>query len=129
LIIASQTVSWGAALLAAAVVGGVLVLLMSLKVTRLEANEIIVGLGFNIAVAGLVRFFLKSAYGNSGTLSLPDVARLPRIDIPFVADIPVLGAVFSGHDPLTWAAWLMVPVTAWFLARTRAGLRLRAAGA
>ena len=37
--------------------------------------------------------------------------------------------MLSGHDPLTWAAWLMVPLTAWFLARTRAGLRLRAAGA
>ncbi|BCH29297.1 ABC transporter permease [Mesorhizobium sp. L-8-10] len=129
LIVASQTGSWGAALLAAAVVGAILGLLMSLTVTRLEANEIIVGLGFNIAVAGLVRFFLKSAYGSSGTLSLPDVARLPRIDIPLVADIPLLGAAFSGHDPLTWAAWLMVPVTAWFLARTRAGLRLRATGA
>lgn len=129
LIIASQTGSWAVALLAASLVGGVLGLLMSLTVTRLEANEIIVGLGFNIAVAGLVRFFLKSAYGNSGTLNLPDVARLPRIDIPYISDVPILGAVLSGHDPLTWAAWLMVPLTAWFLARTRAGMRLRAAGA
>lgn len=129
LIVASQTGSWSAALLVAAAAGGILGLLMSLTVTRLEANEIIVGLGFNIAVAGLVRFFLKSAYGSSGTLSLPDVARLPRFEIPVIADIPVLGAIFSGHDPLTWAAWLMVPLTAWFLARTRAGLRLRATGA
>jgi general nucleoside transport system permease protein len=129
LMVASQTGSWPAALLAAAFAGGFLGLLMSLTVTRLEANEIIVGLGFNIAVAGLVRFFLKSWYGTSGTLSLPDVAMLPRIHIPVVADIPVLGAILSDHDPLTWAAWLLVPVTAWFLARTRLGLRLRAAGA
>lgn len=129
LIVASMTGSWPVALIAAAVAGGFVGLLMSLSVTRLKANEIIVGLGFLIAVAGLVRFFLKSAYGSSGTLSLPDVARLPRIHIPVVADIPVLGAIFSGHDPLTWAAWVMVPVTVWFLARTRLGLRLRAAGA
>lgn len=128
LIVASLAGSWVAALLVAAVVGGLLGLVMSVAVTRLEANEIIVGLGFNIAVAGLVRFFLKSAYGSSGTLSLPDVARLPRLDIPVIADIPIIGAALSGHDPLTWAAWLMVPLTAWFLARTRAGLRLRAAG-
>lgn len=129
LIVAAATGSWSAALLAAFVVGGVLGLLMSLTVTRLDANEIIVGLGFNIAVAGLVRFFLKTAYGSSGTLNLPDVARLPRFDIPVVQDIPVLGAIFSGHDPLTWAAWLLVPLTAWMLKRTRLGLRLRAAGA
>ncbi len=129
LMVASQTGSWPAALVAAALVGGLLGLLMSLTVTRLQANEIIVGLGFNIAVAGLVRFFLKSWYGTSGTLSLPDVAMLPRIHIPVVADIPILGAILSDHDPLTWAAWLLVPVTAWFLASTRLGLRLRAAGA
>lgn len=129
LILASQTGSWGAALLGAALVGAALGLVMSLCVTRLRADEIVVGLGFNILVAGLVRFFLKTAYGSSGTLSLPDVARLPRIDIPVIADIPYLGAILSGHDPLTWAAWLMVPVTIWFLRSTRLGLRLRAAGA
>ncbi len=129
LILASQTGSWGIALLGAAGVGAILGLIMSICVTRLSANEIVVGLGFNILVAGLVRFFLKEAYGNAGTLSLPDVARLPRIDIPVIADIPFVGAIFSGHDPLTWAAWLMVPVTIWFLRNTRMGLRLRAAGA
>ncbi len=129
LIVASSTGSWFAALVAAALIGAILGLLMSLIVTRFDANEIIVGLGFNIAVAGLVRFFLKTVYGSSGTLNLPDVARLPRIDIPVIQDIPILGALFSGHDPLTWAAWLMVPLTAWALRRTRLGLRLRAAGA
>jgi len=129
LIVAAGTGSWFAALVAAAIVGGVLGLLMSLTVTRLDANEIIVGLGFNIAVAGLVRFFLKTTYGSSGTLNLPDVARLPRLDIPVIQDIPVLGALLSGHDPLTWAAWLLVPLTVWVLKRTRLGLRLRAAGA
>jgi ABC-type uncharacterized transport system permease subunit len=129
LIVAAGTGSWAAALLAAALAGAVLALAMSLVITRLDANEIIVGLGFNIAIAGLVRFFLKSAYGSSGTLNLPDVARLPPLDIPLIADIPFVGAVLSGHDPLTWAAWFSVPVTAWVLARTRIGLRLRAAGA
>jgi len=129
LIVAAGTGSWTVALLTAALAGAVLALAMSVVITRLDANEIIVGLGFNIAIAGLVRFFLKSAYGSSGTLNLPDVARLPRFDIPLIADIPLVGAVLSGHDPLTWAAWLSVPVTAWMLARTRIGLRLRAAGA
>lgn len=129
LMLASLTGQWVIALAGAAMVGGILGLVMSLAITRLEANEIIVGLGFNIAVAGFVRFFLKAEYGSSGTLALPDVARLPQIDIPVIADIPILGAILSGHDPLTWAAWLMVPATAWFLKRTKAGLRLRAAGA
>ena len=129
IILAAGHGSWAVALLGAGLAGASLGLLMSLTITRLDANEIIVGLGFNIVAAGLVRFFLKSAYDTSGTLSLPDVTRLPRWDIPVIADIPVLGAIFSGHDILTWLAWTLVPLTVWFLARTRAGLRLRAAGA
>jgi general nucleoside transport system permease protein len=118
-----------AALVASALVGALIGLAMALVVTRLRANEIIVGLGFSVAVAGLLRFILKSAYGVSGTFNPPGVAMLPRIDIPFVSDIPVLGAVLSGQDGLTWFAWAMVPATAFFLHRTRAGLRLRATGA
>jgi general nucleoside transport system permease protein len=117
------------ALAAAALVGALIGLAMSLVVTRLQANEIIVGLGFSVAVAGLVRFILKSAYGASGTFNPPGVAMLPRIDIPFLSDIPILGAIVSGQDGLTWFAWAMVPATAFFLHRTRAGLRLRATGA
>jgi len=127
-IISADTGSVVLALLAALVAGGIVGLAMSLVVTRLAANEIIVGLGFSVAVAGLVRFLLKSVYGVSGTFNPPGVVMLPRIEIPFVADVPILGAILSGQDPLTWFAWAMVPVTAFVLARTRLGLRLRAAG-
>jgi simple sugar transport system permease protein len=127
--VSAATGSVVAAIAAAALAGALIGLAMGLVVTRLRANEIIVGLGFSVAVAGLVRFLLKSAYGASGTYSPPGVAMLPRFDIPFVADVPILGALVSGHDALTWFAWAMVPATAFFLRRTRAGLRLRATGA
>jgi simple sugar transport system permease protein len=127
--VSAATGSVMAALAAAALVGAFIGLAMSLVVTRLQANEIIVGLGFSVAVAGLVRFVLKSAYGVSGTFNPPGVVMLPRISIPFLSDIPVLGAILSGQDCLTWFAWAIVPVTAFFLRQTRAGLRLRATGA
>lgn len=128
-IVAANHGNWALAVLSAGLAGACVAFLMTLTITRLDANEIIVGLGFNILIAGLVRFFLKSVYATSGTLSLPDISRIPRIDIPVVADIPILGAILSGHDLLTWVAWALVPLTAWFLRRTRPGLRLRAAGA
>jgi len=65
----------------------------------------------------------------SGTYSPPDVAMLPRIDIPFLDSVPVLGALLSNQDPLTWLAWALVPLAALALAHTRWGLRLRATGA
>jgi simple sugar transport system permease protein len=76
-----------------------------------------------------VRFLLKSVYGVSGTYNPAGVVMLPQINIPGVQSIPVIGALVSGLDPLTWVAWALVPATAWFLVKTRAGLRLRATGA
>ena len=37
--------------------------------------------------------------------------------LPVVGEIPVLGAIVSGLDPLTWLAWILVPVTAFALHR------------
>ncbi len=116
------------ALIAAALIGAVVGLAMSLVVTRLRANEIIVGLGFTVAVAGFVRYLLKTLYGVAGTYNPPGVKLLPRFDIPWLDGVPVVGAL-SHLDALTWAAWALVPLTAFALRRTRWGLRLRATGA
>jgi ABC-type uncharacterized transport system permease subunit len=128
-IVSAKTGSSALATFAALGIGAVVGLAMSLVVTRLSANEVIVGLGFTVATAGFVRFFLKSIYGVSGTYNPPGVAMLPRLDIPFLDSLPVLGAIVSGQDPLTWLAWALVPATAFVLQQTRWGLRLRATGA
>ena len=77
------------------------------------------GFGFNVAIAGLVRFILKSAYGVSGTFNPPGVVMLPRFDLPFVADVPLLGASLAGQDALTWFAWASVPMIAFILSIAR----------
>jgi general nucleoside transport system permease protein len=111
--------------LAGAVAGG----LMSTVITRLRGNEIIVGLGFNIVIAGLIGYVLRTVLGGSGSLQVAGLVPLPKIDLPPVSGIPVLGAVVSGKDPLFWFAILLVPLTAVALRYTRWGLRLRATGA
>ena len=119
---------WAVGLLAAAVAGLISAAPLSILVTRFGANEIVAGLGLNVLIAGLIGYLLSDVYGVSGTLRLMPVPTLPRIDLPFIADIPVLGAILSGKDVLTWAAWILVPLTALLLTRTRIGLRLRACG-
>ena len=126
--VSSSTGSALLATLAAAAVGAAVGYAMSLVVTRLSANEIIVGLGFTVAIAGLVRYLLKTLYGAAGTYNPPGVVMLPRLDIPVLDGVPVIGALLSRQDPLTWLSWLMVPAPAFALARTRWGLRLRATG-
>jgi simple sugar transport system permease protein len=103
--------------------------LMSLLITRLKGNEIIVGLGFNIVVLGVIGYVLRAGFGTSGTLQIAGLERLPKLVIPGIDDVPVLGALISGKDPLFWLCVVLVPLLAWMLRNTRWGVRLRATGA
>lgn len=121
--------SWVVGVAAAALAGGVAGLLMSLVISRLHGNEIIVGLGFTIAIGGLAAYVLRGAYGVSGTLRVEGLDPLPKLVIPGIDGVPVLGALISGKDPLFWFCVVLVPVVALVLNRTVWGLRLRATGA
>lgn len=127
-VVSGTTRSWALGLVAAALGAGVLSWLMTLVITRLNANEIVVGLGFNIVVAGIIGFVLKWKLGVSGTLRVEGLQRLPRFRIPGVDEVPVLGVLISGKDILFWIAIALIPATMWMLRSTRFGLRLRAAG-
>jgi general nucleoside transport system permease protein len=121
--------SWVLGVLAGAWAGALVGWLMSLTITRLHANEIIVGLGFNTVVVGVIGYWLRASRGVSGTLQVDGLVRLPTIRVPLVEDVPVLGAVLSGRSPLFWLAVVLVAATTWLLDSTRWGLRVRAVGA
>jgi simple sugar transport system permease protein len=48
--------------------------------------------------------------------------------VPLLADVPLLGHALFQHDPVVYLAMLLVPFAWWFVHRSRAGLRLAAAG-
>ncbi|ONI79137.1 ABC transporter permease [Actinosynnema sp. ALI-1.44] len=112
-LVSGATGNWALGVLAAGAAGGVVGLLMSLCVTRLGANEIIAGLGFTIVLSGLIGYLLRSVFDVSGTLRVTGLDPLPRV---------------LGLDPLFLLAVVLVPVIAWSLRNTAAGLRLRATG-
>ena len=69
------------------------------------------------------------------TPQLPDYALFHAIELPFAhsfGSVPILGPIYehliSGHDIITYVAFLLVPLTYWALYSTRFGLRLRAVG-
>ena len=127
-LVAWQTGNLWLAVISAEAAGALVGLLFSVVITRLGANEIIAGLGLNVLVVGLIGYLLPVVFDVRGTLRPPDLPRLPRLELPVVAEIPVLGPIISGKDPLTYLSWLSVPLVAWFLYRTVWGLRLRASG-
>jgi ABC-type uncharacterized transport system permease subunit len=128
-LVSAATASWWIGLVAAAAAGGVVGLLFSWSVTRLRANEIVAGFGLNIFVSGVIGFVMTRVLESSSSLRPEGMVRLPRLVLPVIEDVPLLGVIVSGRDPLTWFAWALVPLVAWLLVRTRWGLHLRATGA
>ena len=100
-----------------------------------RGNQVVSGVAINMLAAGLAVVLGNTWFREGGrTPAISGDARFFPIRIPGAAamsDIPVLGVVvnvISGHSVLTYVAFALVPLTAWALARTRFGLRLRAAG-
>ncbi|WP_449396821.1 ABC transporter permease [Devosia riboflavina] len=101
-----------------------------------KGNQTISGVALNFLAAGLTTFLGQSWFKRGGyTPQLSGDQRFNPITLPFaeqLRDVPIIGQIYfeliSGHNILTYFAFLAVPVTAWVLFRTRFGLRLRAVG-
>jgi simple sugar transport system permease protein len=101
-----------------------------------RGNQIVSGVAINMLAVGLTALVGNAWYGQGGrTPPLDGPERFQPVTLPFaeqVRDIPVLGRLYadvlSGHTLLVYVALAVTIVTAWVLARTRFGLRVRAVG-
>lgn len=114
--------------LGAAVVGALLGAFFALAVVTLRANLIVAGLALNFLVIGATAYLMDILYNQSGTLAPEGLSKLPRVTLPLLDRVPVLGDVLSGHSPLVYVAWLMIPLTGVFLYHTVIGGHIRAVG-
>lgn len=111
----------------AAVSAGVIVAaLFALVAIGARADQIITGTAVTLGATGLTGLLAERAWGAAGAgLSLPTMA---AVTVPVVGTLPVVGPVFFRQSALTYLCYLMIPLTSWFLFRTRYGLALRASG-
>lgn len=115
-------------LLIAMLVGTGLGLLMCFLITKLKTDAIITGIAYNLTASGLTVFLLYLAVGEKGISSSLVSGVLPSVKIPLINKIPVLGAIISGHNILTYVAVLLVIVISIFLYKTPLGLHIRGCG-
>ena len=125
-VVGSATGSVWLALAAALVACTVLALLMAFVVLSLGGDAVVVGIAVNLLAAGLTAFLLQEI--TDGGAFLRTTASLPNLELPFLADVPILGDLFASQGILVWVALALVPLIAWILARTALGLRMRAVG-
>ncbi len=107
---------------AAAMTGGMaLAALFGLLTLRLAANQVASGLALTLLGLGLSGMIGEAFIGQPGL-------KLERIDIPFLTDLPVVGRILFGQDPLVYVSVALAVCVSRFLFHTRAGLALRAVG-
>ena len=111
------------AVLAAMLVGALMGLAMAFVTVNLSAQQGISGIGFYLFGLGVSDLLFQKLIG---TVKIAN--SFPKIHIPFLSDIPVLGEVLFSHHMLVYLAFFMVPVTGFVLYRTTLGLKIRAAG-
>jgi len=110
-------------LLAAIVVGGFMGLLMAFISVTLQAEQGISGIGVYLFGLGMSDLLFQVTLG-----SVETVQGFPAVDIPVLADLPVVGRIFFQHNVMVYAAYALVPI-AWFvLNKTTIGLKIRAVG-
>jgi general nucleoside transport system permease protein len=104
-------------------VGAILGLVHALVVVRGGADAIVSGIAINLVALGGTRFVLRALYDSSS--NSPTVAGF-RTAVSGAGGAALL--VHTLLDPPTLATAVILVVTAWTLARTRFGLRVRACG-
>lgn len=112
-----------------ALAGGLLITLMlAFFALRLKADIILTGVALNLLAVGGTVFIMYTLIQDKGSTSSIATKVFPNITIPGISSIPIIGDLLSGHNLLTYVAFLMVIVVWILLYRTRLGLRIRAVG-
>ncbi len=109
--------------LVAMLVGALMGLAMAFVTVNLHAQQGISGIGFYLFGLGMSDLLFQKLLGTVET-----VQGFPKISIPGLSDIPIIGEIFFSQNILVYGAYLLVPL-AWFvLNKTTLGLKIRSVG-
>lgn len=110
-----------AGVFAAIICGALFSLLFGFLTLTLATNQVATGLSLTLLGLGIAGMIGEQFVG------LPGV-RLEAIDIPILSDLPLIGDLLFGQDPIFYMSVALAIGVWWFIFRTRAGLTLRAVG-
>jgi ABC-type uncharacterized transport system permease subunit len=112
--------------LAAALVGMLLALLMAFLAVYLGLSQHVSGLGITLFSTGLAMFVYRLKVGSP--LVPPTVQPFKQVAIPLLSRIPILGSGLFNQYLLTYVALLLIPVMSILLYKTHLGLKIRTVG-
>lgn len=114
--------------LAAAVVGGLMGLIMAIVSVTFQAEQGISGIGLYLFGLGISSLLFKTTLGTvEGVQGFRELSFCLGGSF-CLADVPVLGDIFFSHSLLTYLGFALVPLSWYVLNRTTWGLKVRAVG-
>lgn len=113
-------------LLAAMLAGVVLAALYGVITVYMQQQQVVTGTALNILAVGICAFFQRVLFGIPTTPL--QITPLPKVAVPLLSSIPVIGPVFFNQNVLTYIAYVLVPVGIYLLYHTSLGLTIRSTG-
>ena len=107
----------------AMLIGLLMGLMMSFVSVTLKAEQGVSGIGLQMFGLGMSSLLFKVMVGTVRT-----VQGFPRLRIPVLSDIPVVGPIFFNHTILVYIAFALVPISWYILERTTIGLTIKSVG-
>lgn len=98
-----------------------LALIFAFITLTLQATQVATGLALTIFGIGISALLGQDLVGVA-------YDGLPKVVIPMLSEIPIMGDLLFKHDALVYLSFAMVSAVSWFLYKSRAGLILRAVG-
>lgn len=105
------------------VIGAIMGLITAFVSVTLKAEQGISGIGVYLFGLGMSDLLFQKIVGTP----IP-VRQLPRIEIPLLADIPIIGEIFFQQRAVVYLAFALVPISIYVINRTTFGLNVRAVG-
>lgn len=109
-------------ILAALAVAGLIGAFFAYLTVNLRLDQIVLGLAVYLFGLGMSFVLFSTFTGGGGFVNIP------RIYIPYLSDIPIVGRVLFQQNILVYFALVLVVLISLFLGRTSMGLRVRAVG-
>lgn len=109
--------------LLALLVGALMGLLMAVVSVTMKAEQGISGIGLYLVGLGLSDLLFKTLVG-----SVVGISGFPVLHLPWLSDLPIVGAIFFDHSVLIYLAYLLVPLSWFVMNKTTFGLQVRAVG-
>lgn len=93
---------------------------------HLRQHQVVTGTALNILAAGLCTYLQRVLFGVP--VSPLKITPLPKLAIPLLGDIPVIGQIFFRQNILTYLVYLIIPLSYFILFKTSIGLAIRSTG-